>query len=252
MDGRRVHRGAAGAARRRSAALLAKRADPGRGAPRREPEQGYDAALWRLLCEQIGVAALAIPEEFGGVGATPRRDAPACSRSWAARSTPSPMLGSSVLAAQALLASGDTRGVRAAAARHRRGHAVAALCWTGADGQLGHRRPVSPPPRPATGLAHRRSALRARRRPRGRARRRRRDRRRGGAVRGGPGAGAVEPPPAAAMDPTRPLAAGRVRRRRRRACSPPTARPALRAGPRRSPASRCPPSRSAPPRGRWR
>lgn len=33
-------------------------------------EAGYDADLWRFLCEQIGVAALAVPEEHDGVGAT--------------------------------------------------------------------------------------------------------------------------------------------------------------------------------------
>ena len=33
-------------------------------------ELGYDAKLWRMLCEQVGVAALAVPEEFGGAGAS--------------------------------------------------------------------------------------------------------------------------------------------------------------------------------------
>ncbi|MGH3412164.1 MAG: acyl-CoA dehydrogenase family protein [Marmoricola sp.] len=31
---------------------------------------GYDEALWRTLCEQVGVAALAVPEEYGGFGAS--------------------------------------------------------------------------------------------------------------------------------------------------------------------------------------
>ena len=31
-------------------------------------ETGYDEALWQTLCEQIGVAALAIPEEYDGAG----------------------------------------------------------------------------------------------------------------------------------------------------------------------------------------
>ena len=42
--------------------LLAKRADP-RAA-------SFDEGLWRTLCEQIGVAALGIPEEYGGAGFT--------------------------------------------------------------------------------------------------------------------------------------------------------------------------------------
>lgn len=33
-------------------------------------EAGWDAGLWQLLCEQIGVAAIAVPEEHDGVGAT--------------------------------------------------------------------------------------------------------------------------------------------------------------------------------------
>ena len=42
--------------------LLVKRADP-RAAT-------YDEALWETLCEQIGVAALAVPEEYDGFGAS--------------------------------------------------------------------------------------------------------------------------------------------------------------------------------------
>ena len=30
----------------------------------------YDESLWRMLCDQIGVAALNVPEEQGGFGAT--------------------------------------------------------------------------------------------------------------------------------------------------------------------------------------
>jgi len=35
-----------------------------------ESETGYDEALWQALCEQVGVAALAIPEEYDGFGAS--------------------------------------------------------------------------------------------------------------------------------------------------------------------------------------
>jgi len=31
-------------------------------------DRGYDEKLWQLLCEQVGVAALVVPEEFGGAG----------------------------------------------------------------------------------------------------------------------------------------------------------------------------------------
>ena len=35
-----------------------------------ESGSGYDETLWRALCEQVGVAALAVPEEYDGFGAT--------------------------------------------------------------------------------------------------------------------------------------------------------------------------------------
>ena len=33
-----------------------------------EPLRGFDAELWRVLCEQVGVAAIAAPEGLGGAG----------------------------------------------------------------------------------------------------------------------------------------------------------------------------------------
>ena len=42
---------------------------PTAGRARRDGEEtGYDEELWSPLCEQIGVAALAVPEEYGGAG----------------------------------------------------------------------------------------------------------------------------------------------------------------------------------------
>jgi alkylation response protein AidB-like acyl-CoA dehydrogenase len=35
-----------------------------------DTDSGYDEALWRSLCEQVGVAALPIPEEYDGFGAS--------------------------------------------------------------------------------------------------------------------------------------------------------------------------------------
>ena len=66
---------------------------------------GYDKALWSTLCEQVGVAALAIPEEYDGAGATFFETAVVLEelgRSLA----PSPLLAS-VIAAEALLAGGS-------------------------------------------------------------------------------------------------------------------------------------------------
>ena len=50
--------------------LLAKRADSTAVRAAIGSEAGYDEALWQTLCEQIGVAALAIPEEYDGAGFT--------------------------------------------------------------------------------------------------------------------------------------------------------------------------------------
>ena len=51
-------------------ALLGRRADSAAVRTGMASERGYDEDLWQTLCEQIGVAALAVPEEHGGVGAT--------------------------------------------------------------------------------------------------------------------------------------------------------------------------------------
>jgi alkylation response protein AidB-like acyl-CoA dehydrogenase len=48
--------------------LLAKRADSTAVRAAMVSEQGYDESLWQTLCEQIGVAALAIPEDYDGAG----------------------------------------------------------------------------------------------------------------------------------------------------------------------------------------
>jgi alkylation response protein AidB-like acyl-CoA dehydrogenase len=50
--------------------VLAKRADSVAVRAAIDSPEGYDVSLWRLLCDQIGVAALAIPEEYDGAGAT--------------------------------------------------------------------------------------------------------------------------------------------------------------------------------------
>ncbi|WP_193605379.1 acyl-CoA dehydrogenase family protein [Nocardioides dongkuii] len=77
--------------------LLAKQADP-------RVEQ-YDAALWRTLCEQIGVAALAVPEDHDGVGATLLETAVVLEELGRAL-VPSPLL-SSLVTTEVLLAAAD-------------------------------------------------------------------------------------------------------------------------------------------------
>jgi len=48
--------------------LLAKRSDSAAVRAAIESPLGHDASLWRLLCDQVGVAALPIAEESGGAG----------------------------------------------------------------------------------------------------------------------------------------------------------------------------------------
>jgi alkylation response protein AidB-like acyl-CoA dehydrogenase len=50
--------------------LLAKRSDSAAVRAAVETAEGYDTTLWTALCEQIGVAALAVPEAYDGVGAS--------------------------------------------------------------------------------------------------------------------------------------------------------------------------------------
>ncbi|CAM3564258.1 acyl-CoA dehydrogenase family protein [Nocardioides marinus] len=50
--------------------LLAKRSDSAAVRAAIASDAGVDAGLWQVLCEQIGVASLAVPEEHDGVGAS--------------------------------------------------------------------------------------------------------------------------------------------------------------------------------------
>lgn len=67
---------------------------------------GYDPALWADLCD-IGVPGLHLPEEFGGAGAT-LLETCVVAEELGRTLTPTPLLGSAVLAGTALLAAGAT------------------------------------------------------------------------------------------------------------------------------------------------
>jgi len=87
------------------AALVAKHASPAAVREAMESERGYDESLWRLLCEQVGAAALVVPEECGGAGGT-LGDAAVVLEQLGRNLVPSPLLGST-LAELALLAADD-------------------------------------------------------------------------------------------------------------------------------------------------
>jgi alkylation response protein AidB-like acyl-CoA dehydrogenase len=90
------------------AALVAKHASPAAVREAMESERGYDESLWRLLCEQVGAAALVVPEEIGGAGGT-LGDAAVVLAELGKGLVPSPLLGST-LAELALLAADEPDG----------------------------------------------------------------------------------------------------------------------------------------------
>lgn len=87
------------------AALVGKHASPAAVRAAMESERGYDESLWRLLCEQVGAAALIVPEEFGGAGGT-LGDAAVVVEELGKNLVPSPLLGTT-LAELALLAADE-------------------------------------------------------------------------------------------------------------------------------------------------
>ncbi|RAU98033.1 acyl-CoA dehydrogenase [Mycobacterium colombiense] len=83
------------------AALVAKHAGPAAVRAAMESDKGYDESLWQLLCEQVGAAALVIPEELGGAGGE-LADAATVLQELGRALVPSPLLGTT-LAELALL-----------------------------------------------------------------------------------------------------------------------------------------------------
>ncbi|MCW2786586.1 MAG: acyl-CoA dehydrogenase [Marmoricola sp.] len=79
--------------------LLAKRSDSAAVRAAVETPEGYDTALWQALVEQIGVAALAVPEEYDGAGASLIETAVVLEEVGYAL-TPSPLLATALHAAQ--------------------------------------------------------------------------------------------------------------------------------------------------------
>ncbi|MDN5893823.1 MAG: acyl-CoA/acyl-ACP dehydrogenase [Nocardioides sp.] len=111
--------------------LLGRHADSAKVRSAAESAAGYDPGLWRTLCEQVGVAALAVPEEYDGAGFTLFETGivlDALGRSLA----PSPLLAS-VVTAEVLLAADDTEACSDLLPRIAAGE-VATLAWSGVAG----------------------------------------------------------------------------------------------------------------------
>jgi alkylation response protein AidB-like acyl-CoA dehydrogenase len=86
------------------AALVDKHVSPAAVREAMASERGYDESLWKLLCEQVGAAALVVPEELGGAGGE-LADAAVVLEELGKALVPTPLLGTT-LAELALLASG--------------------------------------------------------------------------------------------------------------------------------------------------
>ncbi len=87
------------------AALVDKHASPAAVREAMASERGYDESLWKLLCEQVGAAALVVPEELGGAGGE-LADAAVVLEELGKGLVPTPLLGTT-LAELALLAAGE-------------------------------------------------------------------------------------------------------------------------------------------------
>jgi len=91
-----------------------------------ETDKPYDLELWRTLAAEMGLAGLLVPEDLGGAGASAREVAVVLEELGRAV-TPTPFLGSAVLATSALLAAGDTETVAELAAGQRIGALAVSL-----------------------------------------------------------------------------------------------------------------------------
>jgi alkylation response protein AidB-like acyl-CoA dehydrogenase len=83
-------------------ALLGRRSDSAAVRAAVQTPEGYDATLWRALCEQVGVAALAVPEEYDGFGASLVETAVVLEE-LGENLTPAPLLASTLAAVDLLL-----------------------------------------------------------------------------------------------------------------------------------------------------
>ncbi len=85
--------------------LLDKRSDSTAVRAAVESQKGFDESLWAALCEQVGVAALAVPEEYDGFGASLVETAVVLEE-LGSNLTPSPLLATTIATVAVLLHAG--------------------------------------------------------------------------------------------------------------------------------------------------
>ncbi len=110
-------------------ALLTRRSGPEAVRAAMASPLGYDDKLWSTLCEQIGVAALALPEHYGGAGAG-LAEVCVVMAELGRTLTPAPMLGSAVLCGEALLRTGNDEACERLLPGIAAGTTLAALAWS--------------------------------------------------------------------------------------------------------------------------
>lgn len=93
-----------------------------------------DTALWQTLAEEIGIAAIAVPEEYGGFGATVFESHLVLEQLGEALAAV-PALGSGVLATQAILAAADEDASSRLLPALASGEQTGALAWADARGR---------------------------------------------------------------------------------------------------------------------
>src|ERR1700722_6655147 len=92
--------------------FLAAKSGEQRGRAAIETERGYDEDLWRQMASQLSLPGLALPAEYGGDGFT-FTELQVVLEELGRALTPSPFFASVVLAARAILATGDEAAAQA-------------------------------------------------------------------------------------------------------------------------------------------
>jgi len=100
---------------------------------RRLLERSSVTDVWARLAGEVGVAGLAVPEAYGGAGCSVL-ESMLVLEELGRTLTPSPMLGSGVLATQALLLSDDDTTCADLLPGLAAGGSTAAVAWAGVDG----------------------------------------------------------------------------------------------------------------------
>ncbi len=95
---------------------------------------GYDESLWQTMCGEIGVASLAIPEEYGGAGFTYFETHLVVEELGRALTT-SPFFGSAVMSAQAILSMASHEEALRLLPDIASGSSIAALAWATVEGR---------------------------------------------------------------------------------------------------------------------